>query len=211
MKQKLFYLVVVLSISSILTGCFAMHVGNMSDSSSLNSPNFKYIKQNIFGEVKATYVLGIGGEARQSLILEAKKTMLKENPLLKNQALANVAVSYKTTNYIGFLVVVVKCNVSADIVEFGPIQTDFSQSQPLNSTTEISKDNPSTADKKKVELINNSPFKIGDKVKIVNYFSIPVVGKVLEVQNGDFTVEYTNSKNKTKKVKVLGFQVQKIE
>jgi cation transport ATPase len=215
MKQKLLYLVVVLSVFSILTGCIATHVGNMSGSASLNSPNFMYKKQNIFGEATATYVLGIGGEAKQSLLLDAKTRMMKENPLLKNQALANVAVSYKTTYFIGFLVIVVKCNVSADIVEFGPVQTDFSQSQLLNSKPEISKDNSSTVgittDNKPVEIINIPPIKIGDKVKIINYFSNPVDGKVLDIQNGDYTVEYTNANKKIKRVKVLGFQVQKID
>ena len=209
MKQKLFFFAVVLSISSILTGCIATHVGNMSGSASLSSPNFLYKKQNIFGESTATYVLGIGGEARQSLILEAKKHMLKENPLLKNQALANVTVSYKTTNFLGFLVVVVKCNVSADIVEFGPVQTEFSQTQSLNSATVInsSTDDAITENKR----IKNEPIKIGDKVKIINYFSKPVDGKVLEIENGNFTVEYTNSNYKTKQVKVLEFQVEKAE
>jgi hypothetical protein len=205
MKQKLFYFAVILSITSILTGCIATHVGNMSGSASLSSPNFLYKKQNIFGESKATYVLGIGGEARQSLILEAKKNMLKENPLLRNQALANVTVSYKNTNFMGFLVVVVRCNVSADIVEFGPVQTDFSESQSLkiNSST----DDVQTENKK----VKNEPIKIGDKVKIINYFSKPVDGKVLAIEDGNFTVEYTNSNYKTKQVKVLEFQVEKAE
>lgn len=195
----------MLSITSILTGCIATQVGNMSGSASLSSPNFLYKKQNIFGESKATYVLGIGGEARQSLILEAKKNMLKENPLLKNQALANVTVSYKNTNFMGFLVVVVRCNVSADIVEFGPVQTDFSESQSLkiNSST----DDVQTENKK----VKNEPIKIGDKVKIINYFSKPVDGKVLAIEDGNFTVEYANSNYKTKQVKVLEFQVEKAE
>lgn len=209
MKQKLFYFAVILSIASILTGCIATHVGNMSGSASLSSPNFLYKKQNIFGESKATYVLGIGGEARQSLILEAKKNMLKENPLLRNQALANVTVSYKTTNFIGFLVVVVRCNVSADIVEFGPVQTDFSESKSLNSATVVnsSTDDVITENKK----VKNEPIKIGDKVKIINYFSKPVDGKVLAIEDGNFTVEYTNSNYKTKQVKVLEFQVEKVD
>lgn len=207
MKQKFFYLIAVLSISSILTGCIATHVGNMAGSASLDSPNFMYKKQNISGEATATYVLGIGGQARQSLISEAKKSMLKENPLLKNQALANVTVSFKTTYFLGFIVITVKCDVSADVVEFGPQEIDFSQSESLNTATEISKINSSIPDIKKVD----TEVRIGDKVKIVNYFSNPVEGKVLDIKNGDYTVEYTNSNSKTKKVKVLAFQVQKIE
>jgi hypothetical protein len=120
----------------------------MSGSASLDAPNFMYKKQNVFGEAQATYVLGIGGVARQSLIVEAKKNMLKANPLLKNQALANVSVSYKSTGFLGIIVVTVKCNVSADIVEFGSMQTDFSQSDTQSSSVIVSKDNNSKIETK---------------------------------------------------------------
>lgn len=202
-------------IFSILTGCVASHVGSMSGSASLDAPNFMYKKQNVFGEAQATYVLGIGGVAKQSLIVEAKKNMLTANPLLKNQALANVSVSYKSTGFLGFLVTTVKCNVSADIVEFGPIQTDFSQSQSQNLSLGLPKDNSSKADikteNKNTEINSTLPIKVGDKVKIINYFNNPVDGKVIEIQNGDYIVEYTKSNNKTKQVKVLGFQVERIK
>jgi hypothetical protein len=211
MKRRLLNLVLVLSIFTVLTGCFATHMGNMSGSSSLDSPNFMYKKQNITGDATATYVLGIGGEARQTLILDAKKNMLNGSPLLKNQALANVAVSYKTTYYLGFIVVVVKCTVSADIVEFGPVQTDFSHLETMNTSATNSTDNSLTANRQVDINKISSPIAIGDNVKIINYFIKPVDGKVLDIQKGEYTVEYTNRNNKTKKVKVLAFQLQKIE
>jgi hypothetical protein len=215
MKHNLLKFSLIFLIFSILTGCIASHVGSMSGSASLDAPNFMYKKQNVFGEAQATYVLGIGGVARQSLIVEAKKNMLKANPLLKNQALANVSVSYKSTGFLGFIVTTVKCDVSADIVEFGPLQTDFSQSQSQNLTSVLSKDNSSTAgiktENKNTEINTDASIKVGDKVKIINYFSNPVDGKVIEIQNGDYIVEYKKSNNKTKQVKVLGFQVQRIK
>lgn len=212
MKQKLFILVAVIATTVFLSGCIATHVGTMSGSASLDSPNFIYKKQNIYGESQATYVLGIGGEARQALVLEAKKSMMRENPLLRNQAFANVTVSYKTTSFVGFIVTIVKCTVSADIVEFGPVQTDFSQSQSMNQTSTTSINNTSAGINERnnnVTISNSIPIKVGDKVKIVNYFNKPVDGKVTEIKNGDFTVEYTSSNNKTKKVKVLEFQIQR--
>ena len=210
MKHRNFHLVLVVSLCFLLTGCLATHMGTMSGSASLSSPNFMYKKQNIFGESTATYILGIGGEGRQSLIIEAKKNMLKENPMLQNQALANVTVSYKTTHFIGFLVMNVKCMVSADVVEFGPVQTDFSQSQAQSGEGGVSKDSFSGIENRKVEKITNQTPKVGDEVYIINYFNEPVKGKIMAVQNGNYTVEYTNRNNKVKKAKVLGFQVQKI-
>lgn len=215
MKHILLKFSLIFLIFSILTGCIASHVGIMSGSASLDAPNFTYKKQNVFGEAQATYVLGIGGVARQSLIIEAKKNMLKANPLLSNQALANVSVSYKSTGFLGFIVRTVKCDVSADIVDFSPIQTDFSQSQFQNLTSVLSKDNSSTVDikteNKNTEINTEASIKVGDKVKIINYFSNPVDGKVIGIQKGNYIVEYKKSNNKTKQVKVLGFQVQRIK
>lgn len=215
MKQKKIILSVLAAAAILFSGCIATHIGMMSDSASLDSPNFVYIKQNVFGESQATYVLGIGGEARQALVLEAKKSMMKQNPLLRNQALANVSVSYKTTSFVGFLVTTVRCTVSADIVEFGPVQTDFSQSRTMiptnpNSTGNSSDDNLK-AGNSNFTISNSIPVKVGDKVKVVNYFNKPVDGVVKEIRNGDYTVEYLNSNNKTKKVKVLEFQLQKLD
>lgn len=195
----------------LLTGCLATHTGFISDSASLSSPNFMYKKQNIFGESTATYILGIGGDGRQSLIVEAKKNMLKDNPLLANQALANVSVSYKTTHFLGFLATDVKCIVSADLVEFGPVQSDLSQSQNQNLTGGASKDPSLVAEKGKVgKNVSKAP-EVGDEVLIINYFNEPVEGKILAIDNGNYTVEYTNRNNKVKTAKVLSFQIQKME
>lgn len=207
MKHKLVYLVTALAFCSILTGCIATHVGNMTGSASLNAPNFSYKKQNILGVATATYILGIGGESRQSLIMEAKKNMLKGNSLQKNQALANVSVSYKTTHFIGFLITTVNCMVSADVVEFGPAQTDFSLSDSQKTTSALE----AKTDTKKAKVHNNRPIMAGDSVHIIHYFSHPVEGKVLDVRKGNITVEYTNSRGKVKKAKVLEFQVKRIE
>ncbi|MDV7396293.1 DUF6567 family protein, partial [Arthrospira platensis SPKY1] len=109
----------------------------MVGSASLDSPNFEYKKKDVTGEAVATYFLGIGGVSKQSLVFEAKQNMLRANPLLKNQALANVSVSYKWTGFLGFVFVTVKCNVSADIVEFESFQTESAElkTQSISSST----------------------------------------------------------------------------
>jgi hypothetical protein len=89
----------------------------MENSASLNSANFSYAKQNIIGKSQATYVLGIGGLAKETLVNEAKQNMLTENPLKNNQTLANLTVNLKKSYYLG-VYSTVKCTVTADIVEF---------------------------------------------------------------------------------------------
>jgi len=215
MKNNLLKFSFVISIAIFFTSCIATHVGNMSGSASLNSPNFVYKSQNVGGSATASYFIGIGGMARQSLVAEAKKDMLRKNPLLNNQALANVTVSYKTTGFLWFIVTVVECNVSADIVEFGPMQTNIAQSQPQNSTVALPVGNSISTEikteNKKVEIDTGTTIKIGDKVNIIKYFSTPVEGIVIDIRNREYLVEYKKSNNKTKQVKVLDFQVEKIQ
>lgn len=106
-----------IALMLLLVSCAASHYGGMANSAALSSANFSYVKQNIKGESQATYVLGIGGLAKESLINEAKQNMMAQNPLKDNQALANITVSFKGSSYFIFFGTM-KCNVSADVVEF---------------------------------------------------------------------------------------------
>jgi hypothetical protein len=107
---------IILIFSVVLLSSCATHSGYIASSASLSKANFSYKKQ-ISGTSKATYVFGLGGFSKQSLIDEAKRNMLAENPLKENQALANVSVSWKKSSYTIF-VIINKCIVTADIVEF---------------------------------------------------------------------------------------------
>ena len=107
----LFFLVVANS------GCMAIHSGIMNNSASLSSANFSYVKRGIYGSSKVEYFLGIGGLDRTSLVIAAKEDMLNKYPLKSNQALANIVVSFKNSNYL-FLYKNVTCYISADLVEF---------------------------------------------------------------------------------------------
>jgi hypothetical protein len=121
-KQKMNKLILksfgALLITVMFSGCVAFHSGDMASSASLNSANFSYTKQSIKGESKATYILGIGGMAKESLVANAKQQMLASNPLGANQALANLTVSYKSSFYVGLLYRTLICTVTADVVEF---------------------------------------------------------------------------------------------
>lgn len=214
-------------------GCIATHVGTMSGSASLGSANFSYKQQNLTGESKAVYILGIGGEARQSLVLEAKKKMLAKNPLQPGQALANLSVSYKTIHYFGILAVVVRCVVSADIVEFYNWPQMKEAVEGAMSTTTAPVAQPSTTLLTKVDPAQpfsppaakesisqpagqqpHNPFadrklNIGDKVLIVNYFFVPVDGTVVGFNGNQITVEYLNKRGKVKTANLLEYQIQK--
>jgi hypothetical protein len=118
MKSLFSQLVFGLLVAVLFTSCAAYHNGYMTNSASLSEANFSYLKQNIKGEATATYVLGIGGLSKKTLVDHAKQKMLDSNPLESNQTFANLTVNFKSSIYFGFLVRTVKCTVTADVVEF---------------------------------------------------------------------------------------------
>ena len=117
MNKSILKTTLIVFTAILLTSCSAGHTGYMSSSASLSSANFSYVKQNIKGEATATYILGIGGLAKETLVDDAKQNMLAQNQLKNNQTLANLTVNFKISRYLGFYATA-KCIVTADIVEF---------------------------------------------------------------------------------------------
>ena len=113
--RKFLGLILIGLTLSLLSGC-AVHSGYMNNSVSLSDANFNYVKQSISGTVVTTQVFGIGALEKNAIIEEAKKEMLKENPLGPNQGLANITVNWKRAFYV--VVIEVTCTVTADVVEF---------------------------------------------------------------------------------------------
>jgi hypothetical protein len=121
------------------TGCIAYHNGVLSNSGLLISNNFKYVKTDVSGSAKATYVMGIGGVKRQALVADAKKDMMLNNSLKANQALVNTTVNFKNSFFFGFIVVTTTCVVSADIIEFVP--SIYNSSQISNQNNDVPNNN----------------------------------------------------------------------
>ncbi len=202
MKTKITLFVTSLLLFTFLSGCIATHNGYLTDSASLNSPNFVYKKVNAVGEAKATYVLGIGGVARKSLVLEAKKQMLALNPLQKNQALANVTASFKTTYFFAFIVVTTKCTVSADIVEFVSDQTNIlSQNQIAPSTTPQINTAPVIIQEETKEGLTLGGFSIGDFVKF-KISGSEITGQIKGFIENKAIIEYTKKDAQNKVIKI---------
>lgn len=114
MKKQI--IVIAAAIIVLFSSC-ALHTGYMANSAALSAANFSYVQRHINGHSTATYILGIGGLNKHTLVDDAKEQMLSNNPLEDNQTLANLTVNFKTSNYIG-VVKKVECVVTADVVEF---------------------------------------------------------------------------------------------
>ena len=117
MKKPILKSLFLLSIAIIFSGCFAIHSGNIYNSAALTSANFSYVNMNVEGEASTRYVLGFGGLEKFTLISIAKKNMMSNHPLQKNQAFVNQTLNFKTSIYFG-IILTTKCVVTADVVEF---------------------------------------------------------------------------------------------
>ncbi len=115
--MKNIFKILSLSLMITLSSCAATLYGTMSDSASLNSNNFIYVKRNVQGKSQATYVFGFGGMKRDAIVAEARANMLTNTSLKDNQAISNLSVDFKKSTFFG-IVNTIKCFVSADIVEF---------------------------------------------------------------------------------------------
>lgn len=113
-KMKTLKTLFVILIAGIFSSC-ATHMGMMQGSASLSTNNFKVIKL-ASGTSQTTKIFGFGGLGKDALVLEAKKSMLQNNPLKDGQALANVTVDFKNSYLL--IVMTQKVTVTADIVEF---------------------------------------------------------------------------------------------
>lgn len=184
------------SLIALLTSSCAFHAGMMTGNASISDNNFRVVKI-IDGQASTTHILGIGGLSKSALVLEAKRDMLKNYPLMKGQAIANVTVDFKRT-YI-LLYMTTEVTVSADVIDFNPVDKieEFDQLYIDNLYGEK-------------PCIKNCNFSIGDSVYFIvdGYIKKGEIGKfgnyVMEIhyklQSGGTWV------NKSKYEKTLSFQ-----
>ena len=119
MKRNTLLFVAILAVSIFVTGCAASHSGMLLNQTSvqLSQNNFSYVATNQSGEATVTYILGIGGMAKKSLLYDAVKDLHDKRKLEDGQAWVNQTENFKTTVKLG-IVVTTTCTVSADIIQF---------------------------------------------------------------------------------------------
>ena len=193
MFKLLFIVIGVLTFSSC-----AVHNGYMNNSASLSQANFDYTQVSISGTASTTQVFGIGGLGKSAIVDEAKKDMLKKNPLKSNQALVNITVNWKSGFYL--IVMTKTCTVAADVVEFNSgIKSDAVELNGENGKTQT---NPVVTEKKIMQEKNKTEasFKVGDKVVYQGSFK-KIEGTIYKVEGENYYIKYTdkNGQEKTRK------------
>jgi len=117
--KKLFFSMFV-SVS-LFSGCasHSAYTGNLNTHQTnveLSSNNFKVVNE-VSGSATATYVFGIGGLSKKSLVQVARQEMLSKADLVGgSKALVNETLDTKTSFF--FLFWKKKVNTSAHVVEF---------------------------------------------------------------------------------------------
>ena len=147
--------ILVLTLVFLFSSCMSSFNGVLNPTSELK--NVKYVN-TAFGFSKATYVLGLGGNNHDALVLEAKLNMMKNFPLENNQFYANYAVDFKKKNNL--IVQETLVTVSADVVQ---------------EKANLSDENYSTLLKSKLGIVDdNAYFSIGDTVvdSAMTYYTI---------------------------------------
>jgi hypothetical protein len=115
MIKKVVLIMNLTALIALFSGC-AVHKRYMISSTSVNSNNYSYIKNDVKCTAKATSIFGIGSHSRRSLVNDAKKQLLESTPLKANQTLANLSVNWKMLYALPF-VITNRCTITADIVE----------------------------------------------------------------------------------------------
>jgi hypothetical protein len=99
----------------------AFHSGMMTGNASISNNNFRVVNF-AEGHSQTTHILGIGGLKNPAIVLAAKRDLLENYPLKTGQALANITVDFKRTFF--FLGMTTSATVSADIIDFNPIDSN---------------------------------------------------------------------------------------
>lgn len=109
----------ILLVSILMTGCVASHSGILLNQTTvqLSQNNFSYVATNQIGEATVTYIFGIGGMARKSLIYDAVKDLRSKRRLEDGQAWVNQTENFKTTVKLG-IIVTTTCTITADVIQF---------------------------------------------------------------------------------------------
>ena len=126
MKQFLLF-----SISLFIATSCAYHTGTLSSSTSSSNVIYEDVAM---GVATTSNFFGIGGTNKDGLIYEAKKNLINNRPLQKNEEYLNFTIDFKRTNYL--FINTVKVTVTSDVVSktndtFKPIYSEKYKSKVL--------------------------------------------------------------------------------
>jgi hypothetical protein len=172
-----FKILTILLLAAALTGCSYSVTSHSFTYHGTDYPqtakDFFYVEEGVFGSATAVYDYNGGGHMRDGLIADAKANLKMGQSLQPNQAYANLSIDIMKTetglrdgNYRNPLRFEVTAVITADIIQFGKIESI--QSQTASSRGRLDDVRPSssgTETEKKVSYDDNL-YKVGETVLI---------------------------------------------
>ncbi len=189
MKITLFSL---LSACLLLVSCTS-HVGTVSAGSAvITNSEFSKIRF-AYGTSKTTHVLGIGGNQKDALILEAKRNLYLNCNLKPNEAIGQTVVDIK--KHFFFPVLSTRIIISAEIIDFSKDNKNLEESSMelqrfINKKSDLSFDYGSKA----------NYYYRGDSIEV----------QILDFQSELYVVKFFDKRNKLKVKTVSPSQLRNI-
>ncbi|WP_109832438.1 DUF6567 family protein [Reichenbachiella versicolor] len=120
--KSLIHLTIVVCVSINLLSSCSYHLGSVSGGSAvITNDKFKSIDY-AFGTSRTTNFLGIGGNSKDALVLEAKRNLFLNSDIQLGQVLGQTTTDFKRT--IFFPLFTTKVLVSAEIIDFTSKEID---------------------------------------------------------------------------------------
>ncbi len=151
-------------LSIFFSSCVAFHHGSISESTLKDDVS---VVEFAHGYAKATRFLGIGGMKRNALIADAKKNLLKANPLEKGQRLANYTIDF-TESFFFFGVHTTTVVMTAEIISNAPSGSVQGEIEEENATHYVGQ-NVYILDTKTYEELNAKILEVSDNIVVVGF------------------------------------------
>ncbi|WP_258105893.1 DUF6567 family protein [Marinoscillum sp. MHG1-6] len=170
----------------LLSSC-SYHIGTIGGGTgTVTSDQFASI-DFAYGTAKTTKFLGIGGNKKDALVLEAKRNLYLNYKLRPTQVIGQTTVDFKRTFF--FPILTTKVTVSAEIIDFS---TDSASSTETNDNR-----NRFINPKKSGQL------EIGEEVFYSKNLNTRFSATILDYQNENYIIKYIDKNNNLRITKAI--------
>lgn len=162
----------------LLTSC-SYHIGTIGGGTgTITNDQFANI-DFAYGVAKTTNFLGIGGNKKDALVLEAKRNLYLSSKLRPTQVIGQTTVDFKRTFF--FPILTTKVTVSAEIIDFS---TDSVSSTETNGNRN-----------RFINSKKSGQFEIGEEVFYSKNLNTVFSATILDYQKGNYIIKYIDQNN----------------
>lgn len=162
----------------LLSSC-SYHIGTIGGGTGTITNNQFTSIDFAYGTAKTTNFLGIGGNKKDALVLEAKRNLHLSYKLRPTQVIGQTTVDFKRTLF--FPILTTKVTVSAEVIDFS---ADSANSTETNDNRN-----------RFIHPKNSGQFEIGEEVFYSKNLNTVFSATILDYQKGNYIIKYIDQKN----------------